>query len=291
LAQGAQVWQGVTVALASDLSVELAVLMSRRVYVGNLSFKTQWGHLKDIFREHCGDVLRVDIATDGDMIGIRPQSKGWAIVEFDTVEAASRAVQTMNDFVVDDRKIYVREDRERPGKGLGVEGKGYGRGYGGGMAYGGGKGFGGGGKGWSGGGGKGWSGGGKGKGGKGKGSGAPRVPRVPRPPREGGYDIQMALVPTGEQVRVARRVYVGNLAFPVAWQDLKDHFASVGEVRHAAVATNGYLDSGRPKSKGYGFVEFERAEDAVKAIQMLNDTELKGRKIWVREDRDDYELK
>mmetsp|Transcript_16464 Transcript_16464/g.36468 ORF Transcript_16464/g.36468 Transcript_16464/m.36468 type:complete len:145 (-) Transcript_16464:175-609(-) len=139
----------------------------------------------------------------------------------------------------------------------------------------------------SGGGGK-----GKGGGGKGKGAGGPRVPRVRPPPREGGYDIQMVLVPTtGEQVRVARRVYVGNLAFPVAWQDLKDHFASVGEVRHAAVATNGYLDSGRPKSKGYGFVEFERAEDAVKAIQMLNDTELKGRKIWVREDRDDYELK
>ena len=31
------------------------------------------------------------------------------------------------------------------------------------------------------------------------------------------------------EIEVARRVYVGNLAYSVAWQDLKDHFKPVGQ--------------------------------------------------------------
>lgn len=31
------------------------------------------------------------------------------------------------------------------------------------------------------------------------------------------------------ETEVARRVYVGNLAYSVAWQDLKDHFKPVGQ--------------------------------------------------------------
>ena len=52
------------------------------------------------------------------------------------------------------------------------------------------------------------------------------------------------------------RCYVGNLAYGVGWQDLKDLFRSVGRVVHADVMQE---DNGR--SKGYGIVEFEsRAE-------------------------------
>ncbi len=38
----------------------------------------------------------------------------------------------------------------------------------------------------------------------------------------------------GTVITVARRVYVGNLDWSVTWQDLKDHFRSVG---------NGMLDT------------------------------------------------
>ncbi|KAL9183998.1 hypothetical protein ACHAXT_002084 [Thalassiosira profunda] len=76
-------------------------------------------------------------------------------------------------------------------------------------------------------------------------------------------------------------VYVGNLAYEVAWQDLKDHMRDAGEVVHAEVMT---MHDGR--SKGCGVVKFETAAGARAAIETLNDTELKGRQIFVREDRE-----
>jgi RNA recognition motif-containing protein len=87
-------------------------------------------------------------------------------------------------------------------------------------------------------------------------------------------------------VKVARRVYVGNLAWKTSWQDLKDHFGVAGEVKFADV-----LRSGGARSKGCGIVEFEHAESAKRAIQTLNHSVLDGRQIFVREDREDYELR
>jgi RNA recognition motif-containing protein len=78
-----------------------------------------------------------------------------------------------------------------------------------------------------------------------------------------------------------KSVYVGNLAYEVAWQDLKDHMRSVGDVLHAEVMT---MHDGR--SKGCGIVEFATPDGAKKAIAELNDTELQGRNIFVREDRE-----
>jgi RNA recognition motif-containing protein len=82
----------------------------------------------------------------------------------------------------------------------------------------------------------------------------------------------------GEQTR---RVYVGNLSWDVAWQDLKDHMRQAGEVTFAEVITeyNG-------RSKGCGIVEYATEEAAKHAIATLSDTELKGRMIFVREDRE-----
>jgi RNA recognition motif-containing protein len=77
------------------------------------------------------------------------------------------------------------------------------------------------------------------------------------------------------------RLYVGNLSWEVSWQDLKDHFKSCGRVVRADVPTGA---DGR--SKGFGLVEFAEVEDAERAIVTLNDTELNGRLIFVREDRE-----
>ena len=67
----------------------------------------------------------------------------------------------------------------------------------------------------------------------------------------------------------------------MTWQDLKDHMRSAGDVVRADVMTE---PDGR--SKGCGLVEYASARDAAKAIQGLNDTVLKDRKIFVREDRE-----
>lgn len=80
-----------------------------------------------------------------------------------------------------------------------------------------------------------------------------------------------------------KRVYVGNLAWQVSWQDLKDHMKSTGlSVVRANVITG---PDGR--SKGCGIVEFATATDAQLAVETLSDTELQGRPIFVREDRED----
>ena len=78
-----------------------------------------------------------------------------------------------------------------------------------------------------------------------------------------------------------KSVFVGNLAWSVAWQDLKDEFKKVGEVVRADVWTK---KDGR--SKGCGIVEFATVEDAARAIAELHDVELEGRPMLVRADRD-----
>lgn len=78
------------------------------------------------------------------------------------------------------------------------------------------------------------------------------------------------------------RVFVGNLAFKTTSEELKAHMtqASANIVSAEIIA----YASGR--SKGCGLVEFKSAADAAKAVAQLTNTELGGRKIFVREDRE-----
>ena len=81
----------------------------------------------------------------------------------------------------------------------------------------------------------------------------------------------------------APRVYVGNLAFSVGWQDLKDYFRErVGEVQRVEIIS---YPSGR--SKGCAIVEFASVEDAARAINECSNEEIQGRKIFLREDREE----
>lgn len=104
----------------------------------------------------------------------------------------------------------------------------------------------------------------------------------------GRDDVAMGGEAETIEIRVARRIFVGNLSWQTSWQDLKDHFSGVGRVRFADVLREAGPGS---RSKGCGIVEFESAEEAAEAIQQLNDSELGGRKIWIREDREDFELR
>ena len=86
----------------------------------------------------------------------------------------------------------------------------------------------------------------------------------------------------GDDEEKSRRVYIGNLSWGVSWQDLKDHMREAGEVTRADIMTG---PDGR--SKGCGIVEYATVEEAKKAVLTLNDTELNGRQIFVREDREE----
>ncbi len=75
------------------------------------------------------------------------------------------------------------------------------------------------------------------------------------------------------------KLYVGNLAYSVSNSDLEGLFSQAGQVQSVAII----MDKFSGQSKGFGFVEMASADDAAKAIQQFNDTELKGRNIKVNE--------
>lgn len=80
---------------------------------------------------------------------------------------------------------------------------------------------------------------------------------------------------------MSTKVYVGNLAFGVSDDELKELFASYGEVTEATVIKDKY--SGR--SKGFGFVTFADEAAAQKAISEMNGKDVQGREIKVNEAR------
>lgn len=72
-------------------------------------------------------------------------------------------------------------------------------------------------------------------------------------------------------------MYVSNLGFQVQDEELKQLFASFGEVQSAKVIKD--RESGR--SRGFGFVEMSSDEQANKAMSALNNKEIEGRAIAV----------
>jgi RNA recognition motif-containing protein len=76
-----------------------------------------------------------------------------------------------------------------------------------------------------------------------------------------------------------KRLFVAGLPFSSTQDELRDLFASVGNVTSASIITD--RETGR--SKGFGFVEMETPEEAESAITKLNDTDFGGRKLIVAE--------
>ena len=77
------------------------------------------------------------------------------------------------------------------------------------------------------------------------------------------------------------KLYVGNLAYSVTNEDLEGLFSQAGKVDSAVVV----VDKFSGQSRGFGFVEMADSNDAARAIEEFNDTELKGRNIRVNEAR------
>jgi RNA recognition motif-containing protein len=79
---------------------------STSLYVGNLPFTYGWQELKDLFRSTKGDVVHADVFKD-----YQGRSKGYGIVQMKSVEDAVRAIEDLNGFEIEGRKLEVREDR------------------------------------------------------------------------------------------------------------------------------------------------------------------------------------
>jgi RNA recognition motif-containing protein len=74
-------------------------------------------------------------------------------------------------------------------------------------------------------------------------------------------------------------VFVAKLSPATTGKDLEKIFSEFGEVVSAKVI----FDRDTGSSKGYGFVEMLSEENARAAIIALNDTEIDGKQIVVRE--------
>lgn len=84
-----------------------------------------------------------------------------------------------------------------------------------------------------------------------------------------------------KEPEMAVRLYVGNLPYSITQSRLQEIFSPFGALGEVTVISDKF--SGR--SKGFGFVEFENAEEAKVAIEKLNGTDMDGRNIIVNEAR------
>ncbi|MGE5365281.1 MAG: RNA recognition motif domain-containing protein [Bacteroidota bacterium] len=76
-------------------------------------------------------------------------------------------------------------------------------------------------------------------------------------------------------------IYVGNLSKDVTEQDLERAFSNYGGVKSIKIIRD--IFSG--ESKGFAFVEMNGVQQSQEAINQLNTTSIKGKKIVVNEAR------
>ena len=72
-------------------------------------------------------------------------------------------------------------------------------------------------------------------------------------------------------------IFVGSLPFSIEETELKEMFEEHGEVASAKIITDKFSN----RSKGFGFIDMPNDEEAQRAIDGLNGTEIGGRKIVV----------
>jgi len=80
---------------------------------------------------------------------------------------------------------------------------------------------------------------------------------------------------------MGRKLYVGNLPYTAAEQDLQELFEKVGPVESVTVMR----DMATGRARGFGFVEMGTDEGAQKAITELHESQLGGRTLTVNEAR------
>lgn len=91
---------------------------------------------------------------------------------------------------------------------------------------------------------------------------------IPRKDRDSKFDEMKANF---------TNIYVKNIHSDVSDEELRELFENYGEVTSAAIAR----DSESGKSRGFGFVNFIKHEEAAKAVDELNDKDFKGQSLYV----------
>lgn len=76
---------------------------------------------------------------------------------------------------------------------------------------------------------------------------------------------------------MAVQIYVGNLNYRMREDSLRELFEQFGEVTSVKIVK----DRMTGRSKGFGFIEMTENEEAEKAIEKLNGSEVEGRSIRV----------
>ena len=80
---------------------------------------------------------------------------------------------------------------------------------------------------------------------------------------------------------MAKKLFVGNIAWGTTDDQLHDLFAQIGALEEAKIV----IDRVTGRSKGIGFVTYVNDEDADKAKKDLSGADLNGRAIFVDEAR------
>ena len=94
--------------------------MAKNIYVGNLSWGTTEGVLRETFEQY-GEVLSARIITDRDT----GRSRGFGFVEMENEDEANAAIDALNGQALDGRPLTVNEARPRtPRQGGGNRGGG-----------------------------------------------------------------------------------------------------------------------------------------------------------------------
>jgi RNA recognition motif-containing protein len=81
---------------------------------------------------------------------------------------------------------------------------------------------------------------------------------------------------------MAKRIYVGSLPYSVDEAQLESLFGQYGQVSDVQVITDKYTG----QAKGFAFVEMANDDEAQKAMDALNGSELGGRTLTVNEARE-----
>lgn len=78
---------------------------------------------------------------------------------------------------------------------------------------------------------------------------------------------------------MSMNIYVGNLSFDTAEDELRELFAAYGQVESVKIISDQFTG----RSRGFGFVEMSVRDEGMKAVQELDSREFGGRPLKVNE--------
>jgi len=219
----------------------------KRIFINNLPFEAKWQDVKDLFKKEIGEVNFVELFEDPDG---RPRGAG--VLEFASEDLAKQAVEKMHRFEFKGRKLVVKEDTdlERDKFGHIITDRDRERMRNRDRS--------------------GYGGGGGGGGGAGGSEGFNNT-----------YGLSARFLESlGIDGPLHTRVFVANLSYDVDEKKIKEVFRLAGKVVGIELTRDK-----EGKSRGFAVVVYEHPVEAVQAISMFHDQDLKERRMSVRFDK------